>query len=88
MLEVRRDFLLWLTEVLDGLEGAWNFGDDAALLQVIHALKGTAGSAGFPRLTDAAALLENLIREGRPRDAVAAQYFAVLASCRQLAAAP
>jgi len=68
--EIVEDFVCFLGEKMAAAEQAAREGDLETLGRVAHAIKGTAGGAGFDAFTKPAEILENHARAGR-REAVA-----------------
>lgn len=56
-------------------------GDRDGLRRLAHQVKGSAGSHGFQPISDCAACLENLLREGYPEEQVHQEVLALLDLC-------
>jgi two-component system, sensor histidine kinase len=63
--EIVEDFIGFLGRQLDVMKKACGEGDLSTVIEAAHALKGTAGGAGFDALTRPAKELEALARSGR-----------------------
>ena len=64
MLEIVREFVTELPGRVAALEARLEAGDLPGLETLAHQLKGAGGGYGFPQLTDAAASLEQSLKEG------------------------
>ncbi|MFP6640679.1 MAG: ATP-binding protein [Myxococcota bacterium] len=61
-LPLLRKFLAGLADRITAIESAQAEGDEAALLSLVHQLKGSAGSYGYPHLSDLARDCQDLLR--------------------------
>jgi signal transduction histidine kinase/CheY-like chemotaxis protein/HPt (histidine-containing phosphotransfer) domain-containing protein len=59
-------FVKSLEETIEQMEDALSLGDLATLARLAHYLKGSAGSYGFPEITEAAIALEAALKAGAP----------------------
>lgn len=64
MLEIVREFAAELPQRVEDLEGRLEAGDLAQLQVLAHQLKGAGGGYGFSQVTDAAAVLEQALKDG------------------------
>ncbi len=63
--EIVEDFIVFLHQQLKGIRKAYDDDNLQAIFEMAHALKGTAGGAGFDAFTVPARALEGLARDGR-----------------------
>ncbi len=63
--ELKEEFRSGLPRQLDDIRAALRRSDWETLRSLIHIVKGTAGSYGYPRLTDLAANVESELASGR-----------------------
>jgi len=63
MLEIVREFAAELPDRIADLEGRLEAGDLAQLQVLAHQLKGAGGGYGFSPVTDAAAVLEQSLKD-------------------------
>ena len=62
-----------MEEIERQLEAALAAGDPDALLTLVHQLKGSAGSYGFPRISELARECQDRLREQEPVEALLPQ---------------
>ena len=66
MADIVEMFLDELPERINSLESAIKDGDAELLQRLAHQLRGAGTGYGFPQITDAGAVLEDGIRDGKP----------------------
>ena len=71
MLELVREFVAELPDRVKSLEGCLEAGDLSQLQTLAHQLKGAGGGYGFPPITEAAAQLEQALKDGGEESLVA-----------------
>ncbi len=71
MLEIVQEFAAELPDRVKTLEGCLEAGDLTELKTLAHQLKGAGGGYGFPPITEAAAQLEQVLKDGGDESLVA-----------------
>ncbi len=89
--DLRDIVILFVEEMPDRIkkiESQFQSADWHALERTVHQLKGAAGSYGFPKLSPAAAVVEDLIKAGASAEQVGEGVANLVALCRLITADP
>jgi CheY-like chemotaxis protein/HPt (histidine-containing phosphotransfer) domain-containing protein len=88
MAELVRAFVDDLAQRMQALAEAGRRADAAGVQALAHQLRGAAGGFGFPGITDAAAVLEQVAGGGAGAEALQSHVDALVALCARVTAAP
>ena len=87
-----RDIVALFVEEMEGritkIESEYASSDLYSLGRTVHQLKGAAGSYGFSKITQAAATVEEKIRDAAPDEEIGTSVKELVALCRLIKAEP
>lgn len=85
MSELVELFVEEMSERVATLERLWSEGEMNELKTIAHQLKGSSGGYGFPTITEAAATLENSLKNGTaPASDLRASFDELLTLCKRV----
>ena len=86
MIDLIEWFAADLKKDITRVERAFEDGDIEDLKTITHQLKGSAGSYGFPTITQQAERLESCVREGASREDLEREVREFVSMCRRVSA--